>query len=123
MKAKVIKIIDDYKIVLNVGLNEKIITGNLFQIVEGDGVEVIDPDTGESYGTLDITKATVKVIKVYPKMCICENNAQNMSYVNDISIHVPPKRLRVNLNDVSGGYNENNVPPIKLGDIAYLLNN
>jgi hypothetical protein len=118
MEAKVIKIIDDYRIVLNVGSNDRVTEGMLFQIIEKQGEEILDPDTGESYGTLDIVKATLRVIAVYPKMCICTNSKSTKALGDPLAFSIAA-RLNVNLNQVSGGYNQNIISPIQLGDLAY----
>lgn len=117
MEAKVIKIISDSKIVLNVGSNSGVEVGRIFKVMEKQGEEVLDPDTGESYGTLDILKATVRVTNVYPKMCVCTNTESVTSI--GLTLRELTKSLNVNLNQVSGGFDEHNISPIQIGDIAY----
>lgn len=119
MEARVIKIISNQQIVLNVGAKQGVEIGDVFQLVDRDGEEVYDPETDEFLGTLDFTKAEVKVEKVYPKMCICVNNQTLSLIANKNSSFTISSTLNVNLNQVSGGFNKNELSPIQIGDIAY----
>lgn len=67
--GKVIKILDEYNIVINIG-SDSINVGDSVYIYER-GSEVIDPDTNELLGTIDLVKATIRVIEVFEKFSIC----------------------------------------------------
>lgn len=71
-KLKIIKIIDDYRVVINAGKEDSIKERDKFEIYI-EGIELKDEETGESYGTLDYVKATVEAIEIFEKACICEN--------------------------------------------------
>lgn len=71
-KFKIIKIIDDYKVVINTGKNNKVKKGDKFEIYI-KGVELKDEETGTSYGTLDYVKAIVEAVEVFEKASVCEN--------------------------------------------------
>ncbi|MCL2844847.1 MAG: hypothetical protein FWE23_05285 [Chitinivibrionia bacterium] len=53
IEAKVIKVIDDKKIVINKGIADNVAKGQRFQIYYL-GEEILDPDTQESLGKLEI---------------------------------------------------------------------
>jgi hypothetical protein len=69
---KVIKIIDDYSLVINGGLNNDISKGDEVEIfLEGD--EIIDPFMdGKVLGTLDYIKDILEVTEVYTNFAVCE---------------------------------------------------
>ncbi len=69
---KVIKIIDEFSLVINSGLNEDISIGDSIEIfLEGD--EIVDPfNESKVLGTLDFIKDTLKVTEVYPKFAVCQ---------------------------------------------------
>ncbi len=53
ISGKVVKIIDDYRIVINKGYADGVVKSNRFLIYRL-GEELFDPDTNESLGTLEI---------------------------------------------------------------------
>lgn len=69
---KVIKIIDQYSIVINGGLNDDVSIGDKIEIyLEGD--EITDPfNNNEVLGTLDFIKDTLEVTEVYSKFSVCK---------------------------------------------------
>lgn len=67
IKGKVVKIIDDYTIVTNIGKNLDIRIGQEFKIIS-IGDEIFDPDTNEILGNLEIFKGVVKVSYLQEKM-------------------------------------------------------
>lgn len=123
MTGKIVKIIDEYKVVVNFG-SDSVNDGQLLEVYQ-PGQEVTDPDTGESLGTLDFIKAKLRVIAVFPKMCVCENResrqksmimsiAQSFTYEEKIP-------LNVQTTDISGGY-EGIDRKIKVGDLVREVN-
>lgn len=124
MVMRVVKIISDRQIVLNVGSENAVQVGDIFHIIDKNGEPIIDPETGEYLGNLDLPKATIIVEYVYPKMCICGNNEiieEQNPFANPFELenHVYRPPLKVNLDEVSGGFDINLLSPIQIGDIAY----
>lgn len=127
---KVVKIISDESIVLNIGKNGKIDVGNTFDILSENGVDVIDPDTKECLGRINYIKASVEVTTVYDKMCVCQNN----NYYSDYNYHVLTAiqtlsnlrgqrvPLNVDSSQISGGFERMENEPIRLGDKAVKTN-
>lgn len=121
---KVIKIIDDTRVLINAGSKDYITKDSIFEIYL-TGSEIKDPDTGEVLGTLDTIKATIKPTIIYEKMCICTNTEYNpnnivaafsgLNSINSKSI----KRLNVDTREISGGLKDND--PIKIGDKVRLV--
>lgn len=69
---KVVKIIDEYRLIVNAGTENGIEVGTVFEVVS-PGDEVVDPDTGEVLGQIDSVKALLKVEHIYEKMSECVN--------------------------------------------------
>lgn len=71
--AKVVKVIDEYKIVINKGANDGVMLGSVY-LVYKIGEELFDPDTQESLGQLEIVRGKGKVIYVQERMCTIESS-------------------------------------------------
>lgn len=63
---------DNYKVVINKGLNHSIIKGQQYLIYE-IGEEIIDPVTGESLGKIEIVKGRGQVTHVQENMATIES--------------------------------------------------
>lgn len=74
LKCKVADIIDDYKLVLNVGSKHNVEKGFRFSVFSISESDIIDPDTNESLGKLETPLGTGKVIHVQEKICIIESD-------------------------------------------------
>ncbi len=124
---KVIKILNEYEIVINAGANKGLSDGDRLQIFV-PGVHVVDPDTKEDLGTLDNVKATIVVKTLLPKMAICVNAATESPLTSSaqalISTAFAPtsKKLNVNTLDISGGSPLQD-SCIKLGDLVRKMPN
>src|SRR5699024_2741137 len=127
---KIVKILDEYNVVINAGINQDIKQGDQFQILDKEGSDVIDPDTKEIIGTLDLIKSTVEVTELHEKMCICSsqssikmNNPFKITGINSITdtfSFSEQEKLNVDLTQVTGGKRKSN-KKIQLGDVARLL--
>lgn len=65
--AVVAKVIDSYTVVLNKGSADDVALGDRF-LVYGIGAEIVDPETGESLGEVEIVRGTGKITHVQDKM-------------------------------------------------------
>jgi len=72
MEAKVIKIVDKYKVAINKGFLNGIAKNDIFIIFE-KGEELFDPDTKENLGHLEIPKLKMKVFNIQEKMSLLES--------------------------------------------------
>jgi len=66
--AAVVKIIDDFRVVINRGSLHKVRLGQKFLIYRLSNEEIKDPESGESLGYLELVMGRGKVIHVQEKM-------------------------------------------------------
>lgn len=71
--ATVVKIIDNYKLVCNIGADQGVKLGQEFKVI-GVGDEIVDPESSESLGRLEIVRGVGKVTHVQPKMSTIESS-------------------------------------------------
>lgn len=72
--ATVVEVIDNFKIVINKGEVDGIRKGERILLYRLSDDEIIDPQTGESLGYLEIVKGTGKIIHLQEKMSIIESD-------------------------------------------------
>ena len=70
---RVVDVIDQENVVINVGANGDIKRGDRF-IIYGVGKEIIDPDSNESLGHLELVRGEGIVVHVQEKMCIVRSD-------------------------------------------------
>lgn len=73
-KICVARVIDDFKIVLNVGSNDGIKEGDTFLVYSLDKEHIKDPLTGEDLGQLELIKGTGKITHVQSSISTLESN-------------------------------------------------
>lgn len=108
---KIVKIIDEYHVVINAGSSQGVKKGDVFQIC-APSVNVVDPETGEKLGALEHVKATIEATEVYQKMAVCKNHVNAALIRLNIGGLGKSVGLRVDAAQISGGFD--NV--IRLGD-------
>lgn len=64
LEGKVIRILSDTELVINLGANDGVDYNSKFEIYE-PGEEIIDPETHKSLGVLDYVKAHVEILEVH----------------------------------------------------------
>lgn len=109
---KVIKIIDDKKIIINAGIADGISYNDRLEIYAEANSDIIDPDTGENLGKLKYIKACVRAQHIEEKYTICINNETDSVSLRDLlavqnyldATFTSPSSLNVNPKDISGGY-------------------
>lgn len=131
---KIVKILDEYDLIINGGKEHGIKLGDEFQILDKEGSKVIDPETQEVIGQLDLIKATVKVTELQERMCICSSRhtvklnspfsnlaiTAGISSIADSLAISEREKLNVDLTQVTGGKRKSN-EKIRLGDTARLI--
>lgn len=70
IRAKVAKIIDARTIVLNKGSTDGVEVGMRFAVLNRNGAEIKDPDTGEVLGSVDVEKTVVKISDVQERVSV-----------------------------------------------------
>ena len=68
--AKVVEVTDEYNVVINRGSAHDIVNGQRFLLYDLSQEEIIDPETKESLGFLEIVKGTGRITHVQEKMAI-----------------------------------------------------
>lgn len=115
---KIVKIINEYKVVVNAGANHQIREDDCLEVF-APGEEIIDPDTNLSLGTLDLIKAKLRVVDVLPQMCICEDRDgySERTISVDFLTYKRKNALNVDAREISGGF-ENIPRKIHVGDLV-----
>lgn len=128
MIFKVIKIVDEYMIVVDYGLKNNARVGDTLEIIN-TGVDILDPDNNYKLGTLDLIKGEVRVKHTYPNFSLCISNEKvtitnpNIGNFSE-AIHsfsrnfstTEMKALNVNTTQISGGYDKDTDLVINIGD-------
>lgn len=76
--ATVVKVIDDYKLVMNRGEQNGIREGQRMMVYHISNEEIKDPNTGESLGFLELVRGTGRVIFVQDKISIIETDQKKI---------------------------------------------
>lgn len=69
IRGKIARVLNSREVALNVGDNKGVEVGMLFDVLSR-GEDIVDPDTGESLGSLDLPKTRVKIVRVYDKLAV-----------------------------------------------------
>lgn len=72
--ASVVKIIDEYNVVINRGSDHGVSQGDEFVIYYEEQEELFDPETGEKLGQLEIVRGTGFATHVQPKMATIKSS-------------------------------------------------
>lgn len=66
----VAKLVSDDELILNVGREQGVRRGDHFQVLDRESIEVQDPITGASLGSIKRTLATVEVVRVADHLAV-----------------------------------------------------
>ncbi len=117
---KIVKIINEYRVVINAGSNDLIHDGQYLEIFV-PGTPIIDPDTGDDLGTLDYIKAKLRVVNVFPRMSVCENReTESTGLLRSFASVLQTQEvlpLNIDSKEISGGY-EGIDKQIHVGDLV-----
>lgn len=97
-EAKIASVVDQYRVVINAGRADGVKVGQRFLIYK-IGDEVVDPDTKESLGRLEVVKGIGEVIHVQEKMATLQTTEKHeiqrrptlSSFFNPVEISKEPK--------------------------------
>lgn len=122
-KYKVIEIINSKELIINYGINQGAKSGDKIRIIE-KGEKIIDPDTNENLGTLDIIKGELEVFQAYKKFSICRDiTYEERDLFNPIGVtRKRPiyNKLNVDQKDFTNRIPDT-IPSIKVGDEVIVL--
>lgn len=124
MEYKVIEIINNTDIIINYGLEDGASVGDKLRIIE-KGAPVIDPDTSENLGSIDIIKTTLEVAVPYRKFSICRKyRTSNVELLNPLSKFIYESKTVQELDVRPDQITNREIPrssPISEGDIVVLI--
>ena len=120
---KIVKIISDHEFIISAGLKQSVSEGDRFIIFDRHGEKILDPDSGESLGYLDVNKGTIIVRKVFENMSLASTEPHLVGGINNQFAGVnafigikQPTPLKVDYSQITP-LNESLEPSlIKLGD-------
>ena len=70
IRGKIAKVLNSREVALNVGAEHGVQSGMTFDILAPGSEEVMDPDTGEVLGSVDLPKTSVRITKAHDKFAI-----------------------------------------------------
>lgn len=123
----VVRIIDEFRIIVNAGTDNGVIRGAIMEVYE-KGARLIDPITKEDLGAIDGILATVQVESSREKFSICVNQEKtpgmfdllaSFSALQNPALGGRLKELPVDLEDIQGGLLSDRT--IKVGDAVRLI--
>ncbi len=93
--GKVAEIIDEYSLVINKGEIDGVSSGMEF-IVYLEGETIIDPETNDDLGYLEIVKARLKVTHIQEKFCIVRTfETQPGLYTSNIASYISAMQTQI----------------------------
>jgi len=70
IRGKVAQILNSREIAINLGADQGVREGMLFDVIDPKGEDIVDPDTDEVIGSLERAKVRLKVISVKSRLCV-----------------------------------------------------
>jgi hypothetical protein len=70
IEAKVARVLSLRDLALNKGEGDGVEVGMRFAVLNRNGADIVDPDTGEDLGSVELPKTFVKVVQVMPHACV-----------------------------------------------------
>ena len=80
---KIVKIISDHEFIISAGLKQSVSEGDRFIIFDRHGEKILDPDSGESLGYLDVNKGTIIVRNVFENMSLASTEPHLVGGINN----------------------------------------
>jgi hypothetical protein len=72
IEGKVARILNRRQLVVNRGSKDGIVVGMQLAVLNRKGLDVQDPDTRETMGSVELPKVQVKVVQVQENMCVAQ---------------------------------------------------
>jgi len=121
--ARVAEILDEFKIILNKGERDGVEINDKF-LIYGIGMNIIDPETNEDLGPVELVRGIVKVTHVQDKICTAKTDQKIPSPDNKriISRSKPPSMnmlvQRIEKVEESISYIDKKLDNLEKGDFA-----
>ena len=126
IKGKIIKIIGEYEVLLDIGSNKDVKEGMLFVVYE-EGEERFSPETNESLGKFEIKKGKVRITHVQEKFskAISAEFSERLGIANLAKIMIDlnssyTSRTKLNVNPENITPLNETSHPISIGDLVRL---
>ncbi|MDR2501970.1 MAG: hypothetical protein LBC78_01830 [Oscillospiraceae bacterium] len=119
-ELRVIKIVNEYEIIINGGSEAHLINGEMLEVY-AVGAEIIDTQTNESLGTLDYVKATVYVKTLYPKMALCKSAVDETRKFSDVLLfaeYTVTEKLNIDTADIESAFSSIQDKKVRVGDLV-----
>jgi hypothetical protein len=70
IRGKVAQILNVRELVINRGSDAGVIEGMEFAVLNRQGTRIVDPDTEQELGSVEIPKVLVRVVRVEPRLAV-----------------------------------------------------
>ena len=88
IRGKVARVLNSREVAINRGLDDGVKEGMVFNILSTKGSDIADPDTGETLGSVDVVKISVKVISVKERIAIASTYRSNKVNVGGVGLGI-----------------------------------
>lgn len=79
IRGKVAKILNSRELVINLGAKDGVAVGMYFDVLDPNGEDILDPDTGEILGSINRPKIRVKVAKVQERLSLATTKSYDIN--------------------------------------------
>lgn len=115
-KIVVARILDNYKLIINVGKHDGVQLGDSFRVMGESADHIIDPVDHHDLGMAKIVKAKITAVELYDEFTICENSEREFSPLLAATNFKGKKQLKVNPSEIHPISEMSTVPFISVGD-------
>jgi len=70
LRGKVVKLLTSREVVINLGEKDGVKKGMIFAVLDPNGIDIVDPDTGESLGSIERVKVKLKITQVGERISV-----------------------------------------------------
>ncbi len=86
IRGKVARVLNSRELALNIGSQNGVRKGMLFDVIDPKGEDIVDPDTGGILGSLERPKVRVKVISVQDKLSVASTYNKERVNIGGVGI-------------------------------------
>jgi hypothetical protein len=86
IRGKVARVLNSRELALNIGSQNGVRKGMLFDVIDPKGEDIVDPDTGGILGSLERPKVRVKVISVQDKLSVASTYKKERVNIGGVGI-------------------------------------
>ena len=91
IRGKVAKILNSREVALNIGKDDGVNLGMVFEILAPDGDVIKDPDSGETLGEVNLAKTRVQIKDVTNRFSVATTYRSKRVDVGGTTLFQPPK--------------------------------